>query len=271
MEEKKKKRKLWLLLFLIFLLGLLICVVLLVKPCLNKKPDGGAVDTDAAETISGQTTEEPDEPLLPETEPKKNFEELQLQNPDIYAWICIPGMPVDYPIVQNSEDSYYLRRDACTRGYSIKGCIFTEVVNQKDFADRNTIIYGHSGIIDHSFFTDLQLLSNVENFNNIRKIYIYTPEKEFVYEIFAVAPHNDEHLMYIYDWNDKEDYDGFFDTLYSIIDTRALFLDDNRPDFETDRLITLSTCLDGNSENGRYLVFGRLVEEYNVKGAYDNG
>ncbi len=262
MEEEKKKKKGWLVLFIIFLAALIICAFFLIKPYINLGSTSG--------TEQEETTAEITEPKLPETEARKDFDELQLQNPDIYAWIYIPGTPVDYPILQNPEDNYYLRRDAYTKKYSIKGCIFTEVVNKKDFTDRNTLIYGHSGISDHSFFTDLQLLSNVENFRKIRNIYIYTPKKEFVYEIIAVAPHNDEHLMYMYDWDSKEDYNGFFKELYSIIDTRALFLDGIKPDFDTDRLITLSTCLDGNSKNGRYLVFGRLVEEYNVKGAVDD-
>lgn len=257
-EKDTKKRKLWLILFIIFFICFAVCAFFLVRPYF-----GGEL-TPVREIIRLPSS---DEPRLPEVEAKKDFDDLQMKNPDIYAWLYIPGTPVDYPILQNPDDNYYLRKDAYTKKYSVKGCIFTEVVNSKDFTDRNTVIYGHSGIIDHSYFTDLQLLSNVKNFEKIRKIYIYTPKKEFVYEIFAVSPHNDEHLMYSYDWNDKTSYDKFFRKLYKIVDTRAQFLNDIKPDFDTDRVITLSTCLNGNHKYGRYLVFGRLVEEYNVKGA----
>ena len=38
-----------------------------------------------------------------------DFETLQKENPDIYAWITIPGTDIDYPVVQDSTDNtYYL-------------------------------------------------------------------------------------------------------------------------------------------------------------------
>ena len=53
--------------------------------------------------------------------PVKNldWEALGQVNPDIYAWICIPGTQVDYPILQHpSDDSYYRKYNMNgTRGY----------------------------------------------------------------------------------------------------------------------------------------------------------
>ena len=44
-----------------------------------------------------------------------DFETLQSQNSDIYAWITVGNTEVDYPIVQSpSDDSFYLKRDART-------------------------------------------------------------------------------------------------------------------------------------------------------------
>ena len=58
-----------------------------------------------------------DEPAEePESEAKKDpvvipidFASLQARNPDVYAWITVPGTNIDYPILQSDGDnSYYL-------------------------------------------------------------------------------------------------------------------------------------------------------------------
>ena len=41
-----------------------------------------------------------------------DFEKATEENPDIYAWIKIPGLPVDYPVLRKpGDDDYYLRRN----------------------------------------------------------------------------------------------------------------------------------------------------------------
>ena len=38
-----------------------------------------------------------------------DFKKLQEQNPDVYAWIEIPGTNVNYPIMRHpTDDAYYL-------------------------------------------------------------------------------------------------------------------------------------------------------------------
>ena len=54
------------------------------------KPDGGEPDA------------EPDGYL------KIDFEGLQAVNPDVIAWIDIPGLSVSYPVVQGNDNAYYL-------------------------------------------------------------------------------------------------------------------------------------------------------------------
>ena len=90
------------------------------------------------------------------TIPEKNIDwaELKSENPDIYAWIYIPGTNVDYPILQHpDEKSYYLDHNIDgSEGYP--GCIYTQNVNSKDWMDPNTVIYGHN-MNDGSMFHDL--------------------------------------------------------------------------------------------------------------------
>lgn len=54
-------------------------------------------------------TEEPEETPKSTVEIPIDFQTLQNMNPDIYAWIKVPGTVIDYPIAQSETDnSYYL-------------------------------------------------------------------------------------------------------------------------------------------------------------------
>ena len=70
-----------------------------------------------------------------------DFAALQAINPDIYAWLEIPGTDISYPVVQHpDDDSYYLRRNS-DREYSAGGAIFSEATyNSTDLNDPVTIL-----------------------------------------------------------------------------------------------------------------------------------
>ena len=65
-------------------------------------------------------------------------------NPDVYAWIAVPGTEIEYPILQHpSDNSYYFMHNS-DGSYGYPGCIYTENLNSKDITDNNTVIYGHN-------------------------------------------------------------------------------------------------------------------------------
>ena len=64
-----------------------------------------------------------------------DFETLQKENPDIYAWITIPGTDIDYPVVQDSTDNTYYLNHAADTSLSDSGAIYSEKENAKDFDD----------------------------------------------------------------------------------------------------------------------------------------
>ena len=130
-------------------------------------------------TETPEPTPEPVDPLAGVDVPEKaiDWEGLEAENPDIYAWIYIPNTNVDYPILQHpTEQSYYLDHNIDhSEGYP--GCIYTHLRNNKDWSDPNTIIYGHN-MRSGTMFASLHYYEDGEFFNNNRYVYIYNTEQQ---------------------------------------------------------------------------------------------
>ena len=127
-----------------------------------------------------------------------NFEALQAINPDIYAWIDIPGTDISYPVVQNpDDDTYYLTRNS-DREYSAGGAIFSEATyNSTDLNDPVTILYGHHMNAGNIMFGHLQsYFSDPEFLANDPVIRLYTPSGVLEYAVFAAVPFTEMHILY---------------------------------------------------------------------------
>ena len=96
-------------------------------------------------------TEEPEETPKSTVEIPIDFQTLQNMNPDIYAWIKVPGTVIDYPIAQSETDNTYYLNHSVEHDENKAGAIFTEDYNAKTFEDPNTVIYGH-GMANGSMF-----------------------------------------------------------------------------------------------------------------------
>lgn len=93
---------------------------------------------DTEENTEQQETEET-QPEQPAVEIPIDFAALQQQNPDVYAWIKVPGTAVDYPILQSSTDNGYYLNHTIDGEEKKEGAIFTENYNTKTFEDPNTV------------------------------------------------------------------------------------------------------------------------------------
>lgn len=58
------------------------------------------------------------------------------------AWLRISGTHIDYPVMQTSDNKWYLSHDFLGRD-SASGAVFLDYRNASDFSDKVAIIYGH--------------------------------------------------------------------------------------------------------------------------------
>lgn len=188
-----------------------------------------------------------------------NFKEIQEKNPDVCAWIQIPGIEViDYPIMQSSleaDDNFYLDHDI-NKAQKRAGSIYIQKLNHKDFADPNTLIYGHN-MLNGTMFGQLKKFRNKTFFDEHRTIFVYTPDEILEYEIISAFVYDDRHIMNSFNFSVENECQEFFDECINptsftkqVLDGATLTTDD--------KIITLSTCTSNDSE--RYLVVGKLIE-----------
>lgn len=210
--------------------------------------------------VKEKQEEEPEEEEKTPLDIPIDFEQLQSMNPEIYAWIRIPGSVIDYPIVQSDTDNaYYLTHDAENKD-NAAGAIFTEDYNTKTFEDPNTVIYGH-GMTNGTMFNGLHQYMDRSYFDENRDIIIYMPDKILHYKIFAAYLYDNRHLMQSINFKNKEIFQAYLDNVFHIRDMQAA-VDTSMNVTAEDKIITLSTCYGGMSDK-RYLVQAVLVSEEN--------
>lgn len=175
---------------------------------------------------------------------------LQKQNPDIVGWIYVPGCDISFPVVQGTDNSYYLTHST-DRADSPYGAVFLDANANAGFLDDNSIIYGHS-IEGGGMFTDLKKYSNEDFFKKHSKFYLLTPEQNYICHVYTYEKTTDTSVYYTTDFGDFRD-----DTINDWAD-KALYRNDI--DLTDKNFVSLSTCnLDyGFNSNQRYVLTGAL-------------
>lgn len=215
----------------------------------------------ATETGAGETTASAETEASPrEYTPTVDFEMLQEANPDAYAWISVAGTEVDYPVLQSdaeTEEDYYLSHNLDgSDGYP--GCIYTQKLNNKDFSDPVTILYGHN-MKNGTMFASLHSYEDKDFFDENPYVYVYTPGQELIYLVYAAYHYSDILIPYHYhDFADTADFDSYLDEIALFGAKEGGNLRNGVIlDFDS-HILTLSTCNATYSE--RYLVQCVLID-----------
>lgn len=178
---------------------------------------------------------------------------------DVYAWIEVPGTKIDYPVLQHkTDDDFYLHHDM-EGDKNIYGSIYTESINNKDFKDPNTVIYGHN-MRDESMFGSLKWFEDKDFFDQHLDVIITTLEDVRIYRIVAEYRFTDDHLLKNQDMFTRQ---GITTYLKKIPEYVAESGGQMREDVERkEPIITLSSCASGDNS---YRLLVQAVLERVVK------
>lgn len=237
----------------------LVCAGIGIYKYQQEKNAGKEYEKIKEQAVTETPKEEPkkeETPEKPAVEIPIDFAALKEQNPDVYAWIKIPGTVIDYPILQSGTDNAYYLKHTMDGQEKPEGAIFTEDYNTKTFEDPNTVIYGHD-MKNGSMFQNLHNYMDRTFFDNNREVLIYTPDEILHYKIFAAYLYDSRHLLQSIDFTNKEVFEQYLNNIFSKRDMNA-FVDMSMDVTSEDRIITLSTCYAGNPAQ-RYLVQAVLI------------
>ena len=163
-----------------------------------------------------------------------NEEELKSINSDYKMWIQIENTNINYPVVQSSDNDYYLKHNF-RKESNISGTVFVESANDID-NDKNIILYGHN-MRNGTMFNNITNYKEESFFNEDNKINIIMNNTLYEYEVFSVYVKNVSEVNLAIGFANE---DEFINYAYNEAE-ESLYKKD--VDFSAeDNLITLVTC-----------------------------
>ena len=114
---------------------------------------------------------------------KVQFDELLKTNGDVIAWIYGANTHINYPVVQGSDNDYYLRH-LLDGTWNDNGSIFMDYANSADFSDQNSLIYGHN-MKSGAMFSNLVKYKQQAYYDQHPYLYMLTPQQNYKLHLFA--------------------------------------------------------------------------------------
>ena len=184
----------------------------------------------------------------------KSFKKLLSINKETVAYLTVKNTKIAYPVVQHSDNSYYLGRDFYKKK-TVMGWVYMDYRNNPKEFDDNTIIYGHN-MKNGTMFGSLKKVlesswrANEENMT----ISLDLPTGSYKFKIFSIykVDYTTDYLVNkFHSKSSKEDFINMI-TKRSIFNSGIKVLND-------DKILTLSTCTGSN--NRRLVVHAVLLKE----------
>lgn len=184
-----------------------------------------------------------------------DFDMLREKNPDIFAWLYIPGTGIDMPVLQSPvSDDHYETHDAMDKEDSA-GALYTEMPNLMDMCDFNTIIHGND-LEGEGPFKGLHLFEDADFFEGHEEFYILLPDNMLTYEIFAAYYDEGSDILRRHDYTTYGGCQEHLEELYSVRSMNRNFREGWEGLTPYHFLVTLDGSL--REDGTQYVVVGAL-------------
>lgn len=179
-----------------------------------------------------------------------DLEALRAVNEDVIGWISIPGTELSYPLMQGTDNPYYLSHN-WKKEASGGGSVFLENTNDRDLTDFHTIVYAHRMRNDTMFGT-LKYYEKLDYWQEHPAVYVVTEAGLYGYDIFSAQEASVKGIVYRLDIVESGMEEEFLRYCIenSVIDTGIT------PEV-SDQILSLSTCT-GNGHSNRWVVHAVL-------------
>lgn len=183
---------------------------------------------------------------------EKVFEKLKEINNDTVGWLTVNNTKIDYPVVQSTDNDYYLYRDYY-KNKNRHGWIYMDYRNNIEDLSDNTIIFGHN-LANQKMFGTLRYVTNPSWYKKSSNqiITFNTTKANMKWQIISIykIPVTNDYL--VANFASSEDKLNFLDMI-----TQRSIYNFNATYDENTKIITLSTCSNGSKD--RLVVHAKLI------------
>ena len=180
----REGKVLWLVLILLVVAIFVFSLYKIISSLYDYSESSKTYDNLTVDIITPNIPDLPEDTIKTESAPiMVDFDSFIEQNGDVVGWLFCENTPINYPVLQSTDNNYYLRK-MINKKYNIAGSIFMDYRSQSDMSSLNTIIYGHNMKNDTMFgtFTEYKKQSY---YDEHPVLWFLTPEHSYKIELIA--------------------------------------------------------------------------------------
>lgn len=253
-NNKNVKKVILIAFFIIFIISSSYLIFHFATEWKNKKQmDNLATEMDNVKENVDESVQDPNKEVF------EKMAELKEKNSDLVGWIKIEDTNINYPVMQTTNNKYYVDRNF-DREYTSMGSLFLDKDCSLTKPTANLLIYGHRNKSGQMFETLTKYKE--KSFYESHKTFEFTTLDTIdTYQIIAVFQsqifYKNQNVFKFYFFKDAKNEQEFNNYIQNIKRLSMYEIEDTAKYGE--QLMTLTTC-DYHVEDGRFVVVAKKIE-----------